>query len=209
MNLQNKTAVVTGARGGLGSLLVQALEKEGIICVAIDKEECDFTNSKDVEKLCDEIKSKYEKIDFLFNVAGIGIYKNIDDLSIEEWNDSLSINLTAPFILIKTLSPEVVINFGSGMGVFPTSGRSAYCASKFGLRGLSLSLSKELKPKNIDVVLLTLGSIMTNFGTGGLALRQDLEKKGKKYLNPSEVIEKVLEIIKSERREVEYMIYPK
>lgn len=209
MELNGKIAVVTGVKGGLGSVLVKELEKEGMTCISIDKEECDFTNTKDIEKIVEEINFKFKKIDFLFNIAGIGIYKNISDLSIDEWNDSLSVNLTAPFILIKGLLPEVVINFGSGMGITPTAGRAAYCSSKFGLRGLSLSLSKELKNMNIDVVLLTLGSIMTNFGTGGIDVRKKFEEKGKKYLYPMEIIKKVIDIVKSENRKEEYMIYPK
>src|SRR3989344_7432712 len=123
MELRGKTAVITGAKGGLGSLLVRKLEDEGVVCISIDKEECDFSSVKEVERLVEDLKLKFEKIDFLFNVAGVGIYKNISDLSIDEWLNSLTINLTAPFILIRGLLPELVINFGSGMGVTPTPGR--------------------------------------------------------------------------------------
>lgn len=234
MNLNGKTAVITGAGGGLGSLLVKQLDKEGVKCILVEKEknlfgelmdllegkdhiffECDFGNDSDVESLVDKISLETRNVDMLFNLAGVGIYKNIGDLTIEEWKKSVSINLTAPFILTKGLLPfliqssgALVVNFGSGMGVIPTAGRVAYCASKFGLRGMSLALSKEFEDKNIDFCLMTLGSIMTDFGTGGLDIRKKFEKQGKKYLDPFEVIKKVLEIVKSEKRNEEYVIYP-
>jgi short-subunit dehydrogenase len=234
MNLKGKIAVVTGAGGGLGRLLVKELDKEGVICVLVEKErslfeglmdlldgkdhtffECDFANESEVELLVDKISSNFNKIDFLFNLAGIGIYKNIDELTIDEWKQSVSVNLTAPFILVKGLLPSLiqskgalVVNFGSGMGIIPTAGRVAYCSSKFGLRGMSLTLSKELENKNVDFCLMTLGSIMTNFGTGGLAIRKQFEKEGKKYLGPIEVVNKVMEITKSEERKEEYVVYP-
>lgn len=234
MNLNGKTAVITGAGGGLGSLLVKQLDKEGVKCILVEKEknlfdelmdllegkdhiffECDFGNESDVESLVDKISLETRNVDMLFNLAGVGIYKNIGELTIEEWKKSVSINLTAPFILTKGLLPfliqsggTLVVNFGSGMGVIPTAGRVAYCASKFGLRGMSLALSKEFEDKNIDFCLMTLGSIMTDFGTGGLDIRKKFEKQGKKYLDPLEVIKKVLEIVKSEKRNEEYVIYP-
>lgn len=234
MNLTGKTAVITGAGGGLGNLLVKQLDKEGVKCVLVEKEknifgelldllegndheffECDFANENEVESLVGKISSKLNKVDLLFNLAGIGIYKELNELSVEEWKKSLSINLTAPFILTKGLLSQLVrsgdslvVNFGSGMGVIPTAGRVAYCSSKFGLRGMSLTLSKEFEGKNIDFCLMTLGSIMTNFGTGGLAIRKQFEKEGKQYLDPSDVIDKVIEIAKSESRKEEYVIYP-
>lgn len=234
MDLKGKIAVVTGAGGGIGSEIVRGLKKEGARTVLIEKEksllegimdildgdegfifECDFSKSEEVEKLSREISGKFPKIDFLFNVAGIGIYKEIGDLSIEDWQRSVDINLTAPLIMIKRLLPSlensgdsVVVNIGSGKGIIPTAGQVPYCSTKFGLRGMSLSLSKEFKNKNIDFVLMTLGSVMTNFGTGGIAQRKKLQEEGKKYLDPKDVAQKIIDIVKSEDREPEYKIYP-
>ena len=149
MNLENKhrlplagkIAVITGAGGGLGNLLVKQLDNEGVTCILIEKEksffgelidlfegknhtfiECDFANESEVESLVGKISSKIDKIDILFNLAGVGTYKDISDLSLDEWKKSLSVNLTAPFILIKGLlsllinsGDSLVVNFGSGM----------------------------------------------------------------------------------------------
>jgi len=218
MTLNNKVAVITGADGAIGSKLTTRLQKEGVKCILIDKNSdhsCDFTDSNSVIELAKRISLENTTIDFLFNVAGIGIYKEIDTLTIDEWDNSFSINVTAPFILSKYLESVLVksdkpmiFNVGSGMGIVPTKNRSAYCASKFALRGLSLSLSKELADKNIDVCLFTLGSVMSPFGTGGIDKRKQLESQGKKYLSVDQVVEEIIKITKSESRKEEYTMYP-
>jgi len=234
MNLKNKTAVVTGAGGAIGSALVNALDKEGVRCVLIERRldlldylidyldgtkhlfmEADFTKQESILEAIKQINSKFTKIDYLFNVAGVGIYKKIEELTISEWNDSVNINFNAPFLFSKGLLPlleksdnSLVLLFGSGMGIMPKSERVAYCATKFGLRGLSLTLSKEFKGRGVDFVHLTLGSVMTDFGTGGLIYRKKLEKGGKHYLKVDEVVAKVIEILKSENRKPEYELYP-
>lgn len=234
MNLKRRIAVVTGAGGGIGSEIVRLLKKEGVRTVLVEKEksllegimdildgdesyiyECDFSKPAEVGRLSKELSEKFPKVDLLFNVAGIGIYKNLEDLSIEEWQKSIDINLIAPLIMTKGLlsslensEEAVVVNIGSGKGVIPAAGQVAYSSTKFGLRGMSLSLSREFEGKNIDFVLMTLGSVMTNFGTGGMAQRKKFEEAGKKYLDPKVVARKMIDIVKSESREAEYKIYP-
>lgn len=222
-NMDSKVAVVTGATGGIGKIIIKQLKALGVKCISIDMQGtpssdfllCDMTKQADIKRVIVKISSKYKSIDLLFNLSGIGIYKNIEDLSVKEWNNSIAINLTAPYILTKGLLPllkksdnPIVVSFGSGMGVSPTAGRIAYCSSKFGLRGLSLTLSKEFKDKKVKFVHLTLGSIMTNFGSGGMELRKKLASEGKNYLNPNEVVRKVIDITKTQNPKPEYEIYP-
>lgn len=229
-----KTAVVTGAGGDMGSALVKALESQDINCILIEREKdllgdlihlldgskhefykADFTNQKEIQNVINDISNKNQSIDYLFNVAGIGIYKKLEDLTLSEWRASMDVNLNSVFMFSKGLLPllkktkdAMVLSFGSGMGIYPKQNRVAYCTSKFGLRGLSLTLSKEFKGSGIDFVLLTLGSVMTDFGTGGLIYRKKLENNGKKYLEVDEVIEKVIQITNSPKREPEYELYP-
>jgi meso-butanediol dehydrogenase / (S,S)-butanediol dehydrogenase / diacetyl reductase len=216
-------AVITGSDGGIGNGITKWLEDSGVLCLKIIKsgknEEgnlvCDLSDQNNVQELVKKISLKYHHIDYLFNVAGIGVYKNIEELNTEEWNSSIAINLTAPFLLIKGLLPLLkrakrgtVINIGSKMGTVATPGRVAYCTSKFALRGMSLTLSEELKKDGISVVHLTLGSVMTGFGTGGIEKRKQLEKSGKKYLSVDEVIQKISDVISSPVRKPEYVMYP-
>lgn len=232
-NKHKKTAIVTGAHGGIGSKLIKKLSENGIYCIMVDVHQTpipdfadileqknaeyfsvDLTNPDDIDKFVSGI-SGHGKIDYLFNVAGIGIYKTIDDLSLEEWNKSMSLNLTAPFYLTKKIigmlrqsDSPLVFNVGSGMGVIPSPKRSPYVASKFGLRGLTLSLAKEFDNDKIKFQLLTLGSVMTDFGTGGMSYREDLERNGKKYLYPGTVAEKIYELILDRLSPTEIEFYP-
>ncbi len=233
MQLKNKVAIITGAGGGIGSALAKRLDKEGVILILTDKNqpflmrlastirgqkhqflEVDLTRTDEVIALFTSVLSVFPRVDFLFNLAGIGTYKKIEDLTLPEWNQSIALNLTAPLVLTKLLLPQLrlsddpfILNVGSGMGVKPSGGRTAYCASKFGLRGLSLSLSKELKG-DIDVSLLTLGSVMDNFGTGGLSKRKKLQRMGKNYLSIKEVVDEIVDITKMKPHLPEYILYP-
>ncbi len=233
-DFKNKIALITGAGGGIGSVLTKKLVEKGVYCIMVDRHSdlspeqesyisqkqgeyhaVDLTKQENVDKFHKEIAGKFDQIDYLFNVAGIGIYKKLEDLSLEEWNTSLALDLTAPFYLakkfldlLKASDTPLVFNMGSGMGVLPSPGRIAYCSAKFGLRGLTLSLAKEFEDRKVKFQLLTLGSVMTNFGTGGLTLRKDLEKTGKKYLTPESVAEKMLELTLDRNSPSEVEFYP-
>ena len=71
---------------------------------------------------------------------------------------------------------------------------------------MTLSLADEIK--DVDICLLTLGSVMDNFGTGGINKRKELEKQGKKYLKVEDVVKKIMTITKSKIRQKEYQYYP-
>lgn len=212
--------------------IAKRLSKEGVKCYLIDKslrEETrilkslrkfewatfgNFASPLAVQAVADVVNIELKRIDILLNIAGVGIYKPIGKLTLEDITNSINVNLIAPFILTQSLigllkkgRHPVIINVGSGMGVISQARRSAYCSSKFGLRGLSLSLYKELKGR-VDVCLLTLGSVMDNFGTGGIEVRKGLKKSGKKYLSLAEVTDKLMKIITSEHRKKEYVFYP-
>ncbi|MDP3917976.1 MAG: SDR family oxidoreductase [Candidatus Woesebacteria bacterium] len=234
MDLRDKIVLVVGAGGAMGSRIVKLLKKDDVTLVLVEREkkllesiidildgdktsiyECDMENLSEVEKVGNEIASNFPKIDILINAAGVGIYKEMKDIEVSEWEKSININLNAPFILIKKLiislqnsGQGLVINLGSGMGVIAKVGRVTYCASKFGLRGMSLVLSKEYKNKSVSFTLMTLGSIMTDFGTGGMEKREELASNGKKYLDPDVIAQKIIDIAKDENRQDEYVIYP-
>ena len=94
------------------------------------------------------------------------------------------------------------------MGKIPSAGRSVYCASKFALRGLSLSLSKEYKGTNIHFVLVTLGSTLTDFGPKTLKEKEEESLKGKAYFTPEGVAKKFIEIVENDKLEDEIELYP-
>lgn len=235
MNLQGKVVVVTGATGGIGKEIVSRLDKEGATLILISRNEselqellkslankeskyyvCDLSNQTETKKVANEISINYPKIDILINSAGIGIYKPIEEATLSEFNDSLNIGLTSSFILTKELmnslnksDSSLVLNIGSGAGTIPMAGRSLYCTTKFALRGLTLSLAEEFKRVgNPKFCLITLGSTLTSFGPMDFEEKKLEMEKGKAYFTPEWVGEKLLEIIKDDKREVEYQLFP-
>ncbi len=231
MNLKDKIVVVTGATGGMGREIVKSLDNEGAKLVLISKTEselqnllktlagknnkyyvCDLSNEDETLKVAKEIANDFKTIDVLINAAGIGIYKPLEELTLDEWNLSIAINLNSVFIMTKELvkslnnsTDSVVISLGSGMGVEPEPERSAYCTSKFALRGLMLTLAEEYKRfKNPKFCLFTLGSVLTSFGPMSMEEKKLSMESGKGYLTPDWVAGKVTEIIKSDDKQVEY-----
>lgn len=234
MDLKGKTAVITGATGGIGWELCLHLAEKGVKVIAVARTqekldllkseisgevhlffESDFTQEPEIEKLVGKIKSKISKLDILINAAGVGVYKEIEDVELKEWNDSLAINTTAPFFMMKMLLPllrksekSVVINIGSGMGKIPTACRSVYCATKYALRGMTLSLASEFHGSNVNFVHIALGSTLTEFGPMSLKEKEEENLKGKSYLTPSWVAKKFIHILENDEFEDEIEIYP-
>jgi len=234
MNLREKIAVITGGSKGIGLALAKELDKEGMKLVLVAKSQdglkeaagqlsgtdhtyfaCDLSDIREVKKLAQKIKENFDRIDVLVNGAGIGVYKPIEEVSFEEWKSSFSIGVDAPFFLTQELlsllnksEVSLVINIGSGMGVIPAPGRSAYCSMKFALRGMTLSLAEEFKRAKPHFVLLTLGSVLTGFGPMSLEEKKEEALKGKAYLTPEWVAERLVGIIKEGGRQTEYTFYP-
>jgi len=209
MDLHNKNIVITGTTGGIGRELVGLLDGEGATLILIARSEdelrnqakdlksecqyfaCDFTNQKKVNVLARQISRKFKTIDVLINAAGIGVYKDLEEETLEEWNDSMNINVTSQFILIKNLiknlqkpKSSLVLSIGSGAGVIPMAGRSIYCVSKFAVRGLTLSLAEEYKRSSVDFCLITLGSTLTSFGQRATIKKRLRWRKERKPISP-------------------------
>lgn len=216
MDIKGKIVIVLGANGGIGSAIVKKLEEEGAFCVPLARDDVDLTDTKKVASVSAAIAKKYPNISAFINAAGIGVYGGINDFNEDDLEKSLEINLTAPLFFIKGILPSmskensVVINIGSGLGKKPYSKEKLpYIISKFALRGMSLALSKDFGGKFPNFCLVSLGSVMTDFGTGGIARRIALQKKGKLYFTPEWVAERIIYILKDAKRQTEYTFYPK
>ncbi len=192
--LQSKVALVTGASKGIGFAIARSFAEEGcgvMLCARteqslrdvaktlqslgspIDFLAADVSVPADVDRLVESTLKQFGHIDILVNNAGIGIFKGVDQLSDEEWNQTLSINLTGPFYLMRACLPLMkkqrsghIINISSLAGQNPFAGGSAYCASKFGLNGLTECVMLEARSHNIKVTLVCPGSVNTTFAGG-------------------------------------------
>ena len=215
MTSYSKTAVITGAYGGLGKSLVnqylnngynvhmigrnksRLLELEKHLktvhsAATIKSYECDLMDSYWIKSVCDMIKMETNSIDVLINCAAIFPVGSVSDTSIRSFERCMQINVTAPFIIIQQLLGHIVssengkiINIASSSAYGGGPNTSAYCASKHALLGLSRSLFKELKSDGIKVFCVSPGSIQTDMG-------KEVEKLGQVYdtfMTPDEVSE--------------------
>ena len=236
MNLKDKVVVIAGATGGIGREITRAFAKEKVKLVLVARRkvvldslkleaekldskvnvfECDLTDQPSVERFVFDLKKGHKQVDILVNAAGIGVYKSLPEIKFDEWQKSFGINVTAPFLLIQKLLPLLkkstkayVLSTGSGMGRVAMAKRSAYCTSKFALRGLMLSLAKEYKKTNVQFCHLTLGSVLTAFGPLSLEDKLASQKKGKKYLDPAWLAHTIVAKVRNDTLEDEVTIYP-
>jgi len=182
--LHGKITVVTGAARGLGRAVALAYASQGAVVYALDRlgDEVrtlssesgairpmvlDLTDAADVAKVMAAIEAEAGRIDVLVNNAGIIFFKPVEEVGVEEWDLLLAVNLRGPFLCCRAVAPGMkrrqsgaIINVSSNAGVTGGIDESTYCASKFGLEGLSRALAVECAPYNISVNTITPGHPM-------------------------------------------------
>lgn len=210
-----KVVLVTGGTSGIGLGTIEYLLEQGnyeVISLSrgdknlsLAKEKLgdkanevtflngDISKKEDCEKVYNEIDSKYGKLDGLVNSAGIIKLGGIEEQTIEEWNNSININLTGIFLLTKTLLPLLkmgtntsVVNISS-MSSERAGGSIAYCASKAGVDMLTKYMGQELGKYNIRVNSVNPAAVYTNiYVASGDYTQEDYDKwsEDKKKLYP-------------------------
>jgi len=189
MNLKSKIAIVTGASSGIGAEFSKSLVDKGTLVYGLarstDKLEyireqlgenfvpvtLDITVASDVEEWVETTFSKEHQPDILINNAGLGYFANVEDLDPQKWHTMMDTNLTGVFYLTRLIVPLMkknksvchIVNIASIAGLIGNPQISGYNATKFGLRGFSEALFKELRYEGIKVSCLFPGSIATSF----------------------------------------------
>lgn len=201
MDLSNRIAVVTGASRGLGRHICQSLVEAGarVFGMARSFEDlrsvrddlgepfvpvaCDVTDLAQVHTAFERVRKEAGRCDVLVNNAGVARFAGIDDQSPEDWHLQVDTNLSGVFACTRAAVPLMkaqndadgfvshIVNIASIAGLVGTPSLSAYNATKFGVRGFSDAVMKELRPHGIKVSCLYPGSIDTGFadeaGTSG------------------------------------------
>lgn len=151
---KDKVALVTGGRSGIGLAIAKRLREEGARVITAqrqsDKEfECikaDFENTDTPANLIDEVLIRAGSLHVLVNNAGVMREGTVEEFELDHWQQTMTVNLTAPFLLIKHALPHLkgngaIVNIGSIEGLGSNPRHPAYCASKAGLHGLTRAVA--------------------------------------------------------------------
>jgi len=172
--LAGRVAIVTGAASGIGRAVARAYAAEGAAVFATDVAAAalaavaepigavalagDVRDPDCARRVADAALAAYGRIDVLANIAGVLIFKAIDAMTVEDWDRILDVNLKGSFLFCRAVAPAMkaarqgaIINTSSNAGVRGGVDETAYCASKFGVEGLSRALALELGPHGIAV----------------------------------------------------------
>ena len=184
--LAGRVALVTGAASGIGRAVARAFAAEGAAVHAVDVAAdslaalidalradgltaspavADISVPEVVERWVAQVLDASGRIDCLANIAGVISSQPVEEVSLAEWDRILGINLRGTFLCARAVVPAMkrrgsgsIINVSSRAGAMGFAGMTAYCASKFGVEGLSRALAQELAPHGIAVNTITPGT---------------------------------------------------
>ena len=246
----HKVAVVTGSSTGIGYETSLILARNGFLTYAtmrnlnkseniksiatkenlpIQIKQLDVTDDVSVTNAIQAISSEAGRIDVLVNNAGYGLNGAFEDLAMDEIKAQYETNVFGLIRTTQAVLPTMrrqksgtIVNISSGAGRFGFPGGSAYVSTKFAVEGLSESMSYELEPFGIKVVIVEPGVIRTNFGDGLIVAKKSqdpnspysqmmqrsaagFEKMMKNASSPDVVAKVVLNAIRDENPSLRYL----
>ena len=202
MRLKGKVAIVTGAAKGIGEGIAKKLASEGAAVVVSDLDaegckkvseeivkkykvksiavKCDVSKKPDVQKLVQETLKSFKKLDILVNNAGIYPFKQFLEMTEQEWDKVIDINLKSVFLCsseaARVMNPGgKIVSVSSIASTIGYQGLTHYCASKAGINGLTRAMALELASKKINVNAIAPGAIDTPGNRG--VVNEDMRNK--------------------------------
>ncbi|NIB44207.1 SDR family oxidoreductase [Pseudomaricurvus alkylphenolicus] len=189
-DLKDATVFITGGGSGIGAAFVRAFCRQGArvsfvslasdngdaLCDSIESETdnrpwfqaCDITDTEHLKTCIQDTQSQLGGIDILINNAARDTRHRLDQLTPDQWDESLNTNLRPHFFTAQAVAPAMkqrgrgsIINVGSNSSLLGLSGYPAYVTAKAGILGLTKALARELGPDNIRVNALIPGWVMT------------------------------------------------
>jgi 3-oxoacyl-[acyl-carrier protein] reductase len=203
--MENKVVIITGGSDGLGKGAAKIFTEEGwnVVIAARGKEKLehaaeeiktskgkvlaiptDVSNAADVQSMVNQTLKEFGRIDVLINNAAIDHPASIEELTVEQWDQIIGVNLNGVFYTAKAVFPSMklqssgyIINISSVAGKKGWPNATAYCSSKFALTGFTQALNGEGKPHNIRCSVVYPGGMDTDWH----------EERNHEFLNPEDV----------------------
>lgn len=187
-DLSDRTALVTGATGGIGGAIARVLHKQGATVAVSGRQTekleklaaelgsrvhvtpCDLGDRAAVVRLADEATAKLGRLDIVVNNAGLTKDNLLMVMKDEQWDEVIAVNLTSTFMIMRACARSMmraktgygrIINISSVSGIVGNPGQGNYAASKAGMIGMSKSLAREVASRGITVNCIAPGFIST------------------------------------------------
>jgi short-subunit dehydrogenase len=229
MRLNGKRVILTGAAGGIGNILARLLTERAAQCALIDADAnaldelcrelpstiavpADLSGNAGCQEAADKAMDALGGIDVLINLAGLMSFCTYENEDVRRLERLIHVNLLAPMTLTRAVLPAMlqqnegqIVNIGSMFGSIGFAYFTAYSASKFGLRGFSQALRRELADTNVTVTYISPRAVKTPINTSaimemGAATKMTMD-------DPGMTAAKILQAIETGRKEA-YLGFP-
>ena len=229
MRLNGKRVILTGAAGGIGSILARLLTERAANCALIDADAgaldelcralpntgaipADLSGAVGCHEAAQQAMDALGGVDVLINLAGLMSFCTYEDEDISRVERLIHVNLVAPMALSRAVLPAMlqqndgqIVNIGSMFGSIGFAYFAAYSASKFGLRGFSQALRRELADTNVSVTYVSPRAVKTPINTSaimemGVATKMKMDE-------PDVTAARILQAIETGRKEA-YLGFP-
>ncbi len=220
MNVKGKNIIITGGSLGIGRETARSLVKKGANVLITGRSEVRLIEAKgytgakiiefdisDHDKISQNAKKCIDildgRVDVLINNAGIGAFKSIEELNIEDFLKVFNVNVFGLALFTKEIVPNMIkqsygtiVNIGSTASLKGYKNGSIYSSSKFAVRCLTQCWQAELRPHNIRVCQVNPSEVTTAFGSSKRVEREDVDNK----LTPKEISHSITSAIEMDDR---------
>jgi short-subunit dehydrogenase len=229
MRLNGKRVILTGAAGGIGNILARLLTERAAQCALIDADAkaldelsralsntvavpADLSGNAGCQEAAEKAIDALGGVDVLINLAGLMSFCTYENEDISRLERLIHVNLLAPMTLTRAALPAMlqqnegqIVNIGSMFGSLGFAYFTAYSASKFGLRGFSQALRRELADTNVSVTYVSPRAVKTPINTSTITKMNAATKTTMD--EPDVIAAKILKAIETDRKEA-YLGFP-
>lgn len=201
--ISKKIALITGGANGIGKSISEALASKGVVVAIADMQldaalelasslgnnssahKCDVSSPESIDKAVKEVVKQHGTIDILVNCAGIALLAPAESTDLQTWEKTIAVNLSGTFYMSQAVGKIMlekrsgkIINLASQAGSVALTDHVAYCASKFGVIGVTKVLASEWANRGINVNSISPTVVLTELGKKAWAGQkgEDLKK---------------------------------